>query len=261
MRRILFDRIINPFPVIPLPSNIITVGPDKCNYTSLVTALQNANEGDNFIIYGGVHDGKFIFKNNQSFFCVGRVELKNSADDFLFQYASPLNPPPGTIIHETFWSGSLPFLNPKNFYKWCQFPSNNAPLANWAGIVRMHGLYVFRNFQVSQSGTNAPVVAFEFPGPGRYTNVLNNASWANVTPTRYDVGIYEIGAGLDLPIAHQDYEYSIVPYYTSLIRHLIWGGNTDSFSLDIECYDVTGNPVDGFQIIVHVKIPFTLNFP
>jgi hypothetical protein len=63
------------------PSSVYTVGPDNCDYTSLVDALAKGKEGDTFIVYSGIHDGKFNLRKNQSIHCIGKVNLKQSAND------------------------------------------------------------------------------------------------------------------------------------------------------------------------------------
>ena len=66
------------------PSVVYTVGPDNCDYISLVTALENGKEGNTFIVFGGIHNGKLNLRMDQSIHCIGKVTLKQSANDYLF---------------------------------------------------------------------------------------------------------------------------------------------------------------------------------
>jgi hypothetical protein len=49
------------------PSSVYTVGPDNCDFTSLVEALDNGVEGDMFIVFGGYMTANLIYGKTSLF--------------------------------------------------------------------------------------------------------------------------------------------------------------------------------------------------
>ena len=131
------------------PSAVYTVGPDNCDYTSLVTALENGKEGDTFIVYGGIHDGKLNLRKNQSIHCIGKVTLKQSANDYLFYFRQPSDYDAGNPgLYEVHWSGSLPFVQFYSDSRWVSFENN------FLATIDMSGFYLHHIFNFSQQDTD-----------------------------------------------------------------------------------------------------------
>ena len=129
------------------PSGTFTVGADNCDFSSLVEALDNGAEGDMFIVFGGIHDGKLNLRKDQSIHCIGKVTLKQSSNDFLFYLRQPSDydaANPG--LYGINWSGSLPFLQFNSDSKWISFENN------FLATVDMSG-FIFIMFLISPSRT------------------------------------------------------------------------------------------------------------
>jgi hypothetical protein len=161
------------------PSSVYTVGLDNCDFTSLIDALNNGAEGDMFIVFGGIHDGKLNLRKDQSIHCIGKVTLKQSTDDFLFHLRQPSDYDAGNPgLYEVNWSGSLPFVQFYSNSKWISLEDN------FLATIDMSGFYLHHLINFSQQNTDAPSIL------SVDSNLIVNASWFN--PTYIDAGSYDI---------------------------------------------------------------------
>ena len=175
------------------PSGTFTVGPDNCDFTSLVEALENGTEGDMFIVFGGIHDGKLNLRKDQSIHCIGKVTLKQSSNDFLFYLRQPSDydaANPG--LYEVNWSGSLPFVQFYSDSKWISFENN------FLATVDMSGLYLHHVFNFSQQDTD-PLILNSIT-----SNLIADSAW--FAPENVDTGLYSVkifAEGSNVPPAKQ----------------------------------------------------------
>ncbi len=73
--------------MLPRPSNIITVGPQKCDFSSPIDALAAASPGDLILFYPGTYDVGdqcIILKDNVNLFCFPDVVFTSSNSDGTF---------------------------------------------------------------------------------------------------------------------------------------------------------------------------------
>ncbi len=73
--------------LLPRTSNIITLGPNKCNFLSPIDALEAASSGDLILVYPGTYDldDQCIFlKDNVNLFCFPNVVFTSSNSDGTF---------------------------------------------------------------------------------------------------------------------------------------------------------------------------------
>lgn len=73
--------------LLPRPSNIITLGPNKCNFSSPIDALEAASSGDLIVVFPGnydVGDQCIFLKDNVNLFCLPNVAFTSSNADGTF---------------------------------------------------------------------------------------------------------------------------------------------------------------------------------
>ena len=160
------------------PSRTFTVGPDSCDFTSLVDALQNGAEGDMFIVFGGIHDGKLNLRKDQSIHCIGKVTLRQTANDYLFYFRQPSDYDAGNPgLYEVNWSGSLPslqFSTGGTGSRWISYENN------FLAAIDMSSLYLQHKIHFTQAGSDYPVIS------SFTSNLIVNADWFN--PIHEDTG-------------------------------------------------------------------------
>ncbi len=225
------------------PSNFITVGEDNCDYTSLVTALENGSEGDTFIVFGGTHNGKLNLCKNQSIHCIGKVILKQTANDYLFYLHLPSdyndsNP----SLYEVFWSGSLPFLQFYSNTKWISLENN------FLATIDLRGLYLHHTISFSSSGTG-PLVLDSVT-----SNLLVSSSW--FSPDHADTGLYNIKIFTDQGLAPVDNKPFLSIYSITANRILICDRNIESYYVNINSLDFTGANAETCSGSIECKVPF-----
>ncbi len=225
------------------PSSVYTVGYDNCDFTSLVEALENGIEGDMFIVFGGVHDGKLHLRKDQSIHCLGKVTLKQSANDFLFYFRQPSDYDAGNPgLYEVNWSGSLPFVQFYSDSKWVSFENN------FLATVDMSGLYLHHIFNFSQQNTD-PLILNSIT-----SNLIADSSW--FSPENVDTGLYSVkifAEGSNVPPANKQF---VSLQSGSISRILVYDRDTDAFYLDINSLDFTGNSANTCSGFLECRIPF-----
>lgn len=233
-----------------LPSNVITVGKDNCNFSSLSEALLNSKENDSFLIFPGDYEGPFSLKHNQSFTFIGHSSLNMSSNDYLFTFNSPPEVEPESRFNfRCYFNGDMPFINPYSSYKLFKNPLNNDKI--FFGTVNLVGLTFFRSFQITQSGTNNPILLNAYSDIIPFTNY---SKWPASNPVRDSAGIYFINAGLDSQgFRLINHSYSI-NNFGDPFRKVVWQGNSDMFVFDINVYDIAGNLTDNFSINVDLIV-------
>jgi hypothetical protein len=225
------------------PSNIYTVGQDKCDYTSLVTALENGAEGDTFIVFGGTHNGKLNLRKNQSIHCIGKVILKQTANDYLFFLHLPSdynasNP----SLYEIFWSGSLPFLQFYSNTKWISLENN------FLATIDMKELYLHHLISFSSSGAG-PLVLNSIT-----SNLVVSSSW--FTPEHSDTGLYNFQIFTDQGLAPKVDKQILLLQCISANRILICDHELESFYANINSFDFNAAPAETCAGSIECKIPF-----
>ena len=226
------------------PSRTFTVGTDNCDFTSLVDALSNGAEGDMFIVFGGIHDGNLNLRKDQSIHCIGKVTLKQSANDFLFYLRQPSDYDAGNPgLYEVNWSGSLPFIQFYSNSKWLSLENN------FLATIDMSGFYLHHIINFSQQNTDAPAII------SVDSNLIVNTSWFNplyIDTGSYDITIFSNSSSLIPPISRQYYKI------TSSVRNRIICSEriTDDFKLDVNSLDLSGNAVNVCAGFLECRIPF-----
>ncbi|MEJ2616296.1 MAG: hypothetical protein P8Z35_15165 [Ignavibacteriaceae bacterium] len=226
------------------PSRTFTVGSDNCDFTSLVDALENGVEGDMFIVYGGIHDGKLNLRKDQSIHCIGKVILKQSANDFLFYLRQPSDYDAGNPgLYEVNWSGSLPYVQFYSNSKWISLENN------FLATIDMSGFYLHHLINFSQQNTDAPTIL------SVNSNLIVSTSWYNplyIDTGSYDITIFSNSSSLIPPISRQYYKI------TSSFRNRIICSEriTDDYKLDINSLDLSGNAVNACAGFLECRIPF-----
>ena len=237
LRRHFLDKSLNK------PSAVYTVGPDNCDYTSLVDALENGKEGDTFIVYGGIHDGKLNLRKDQSIHCIGKVTLKQSANDYLFYLRQPSDydaENPG--LYEVHWSGSLPFVQFYSDSKWVSFENN------FLATIDMSSLYLHHIFNFSQQDTDP------FTLNSVTSNLICDNSWFE--PEFVDTGLFGLkifAEGSNVPPSNKQF---VSLQSSSISRLLVYDRDTDAYYLDINSLDFTGNSVNTCSGFLECRIPF-----
>ena len=225
------------------PSMTFTVGPDNCDFTSLVDALENGSEGDMFIVFGGIHDGKLNFRKDQSIHCIGKVTLMQSANDYHFYFRQPSDYYAGNPgLYEVHWSGSLPFLHFYSDAKWISFENN------FLATIDMSGLYLHHVFNFSQQNTD-PLLLDSVT-----SNLIADSSWFQ--PVFGDTGLYTLkifAQGTNVPPINK--QFLILQSITSN-RILIYDREIEAYYMNINSLDFTGNPANTCSGFLECRIPF-----
>ena len=252
------------------PSNVFTVGENNCDFTDLVTALQNGSENDTFIVYGGVHDGKLLFRQGQSFHLIGDVTFKQSINDSIFQFipASSYEFDSENLIDDfvdffVTFSGSIPTIIPYSPSKWVHRFNDgyNEPYPSFYGCCHLRGLEIFRTFRVHQSSTNNPVLdeknGFSSAPLSVFTNVING--FPDPSAVRTGNGLYRINFFPNTALYfHNIGQINLLnPDETTIITY---GRGADNFTLDLTVKDYSGNLKDGFDITVFAKSPLMFSY-
>ncbi len=225
------------------PSRTFTVGPDNCDYTSLVDALANGAEGDMFIVFGGIHDGKLNLRKDQSIHCIGKVTLKQSANDYLFYFRQPSDYDAGNPgFYEVNWSGSLPFVQFYSNSKWISLENN------FLATIDMSGFYLQHFIRFQQQNTDSPTIL------SVVSNLIVDNNW--FLPTYVDVGAYDLtvfsNIGLTPPVNKQ--YCNLIGSYQN--RILSSERSIEAYNIDINVVDLSGNSVDGCAGFIECRIPF-----
>ena len=252
------------------PSNVFTVGENNCDFTDLVTALQNGSENDTFIVYGGVHDGKFLFRQGQSFHLIGDVTFKQSQNDNLFVFipsssyaVDSANEISELVQFHCTFSGSIPELIPYGVKFFSSDPfSDNEGFPKFNGFCDLRNLFIFRKFRITQNGTSAPVI--------HHNNDINNA------PLRAFTNIPNLVANLNYTEYYSPGEFDVqlmpemyFPFdkvaHLSITNHLSTNIITsehvaEEFVLNLTVKDHSGNKVNGMDAQVLYTLPFNLIF-
>ena len=226
------------------PSSVYTVGQDNGDYTSLVAALENGNEGDTFIVFGGTHDGKLNIRKNQSIHCIGKVILKQSANDYLFYLRQPSDyDAENPALYEVNWSGSLPFVQFYSNSKWISLENN------FLATINMSGFYLHHLINFSQQDTDAPTIL------SVDSNLIVNASWYNplyIDTGSYDITIFSNSSSLIPPVNRQYFKFT-----SSMLNRIVCSERiTDNYKLDVNSLDLSGNAVNVCTGFLECRIPF-----
>jgi hypothetical protein len=227
------------------PSRTFTVGPDNCDFTSLADALENGAEGNMFIVFGGIHDGKLNLRKDQSIHCIGKVTLKQSSNDFLFYLRQPSDYDAGNPgLYEVNWSGSLPFVQFYSDAKWVSFENN------FLATIDMSGFYLHHVINFSQQNTD-PVVL-----NSATSNLIADSLWFQ--PVFGDTGLYTLkifAQGTNVPPIIKQL---IILQSIASDRILIYDRDIEAYYMNINSLDFSGNPANTCSGFLECKIPFYL---
>jgi hypothetical protein len=225
------------------PARTFTIGSDNCDYMSLVDALEHGVEGDMFIVFGGVHDGKLHLRKNQSIHCIGKVTLKQSADDYLFYFRQPSDYDAGNPgIFEVHWTGSLPLVQFYADSKWVAFEND------FLATVDMSGLFLHHVFNFSQQNTD-PLILNSIT-----SNLIADSAW--FAPVFVDTGLYGVkifSEGDNVPPLSKQF---VSLQSGSINRVLAYDRDTDAFYLDINSLGPDGNSANTCSGFLECRIPF-----
>ena len=225
------------------PSAVYTVGHDNCDYTSLVTALENGNEGDTFIVFGGIHDGKLNLRKDQSIHCIGKVTLKQSVNDYLFYFRQPSDYDAGNPgLYEVHWSGSLLFVQFYSDSRWVSFENN------FLATIDMSSLYLHHIFAFSQQDTDPFIL------DSVTSNLICDSSWFE--PEFVDTGLNGLKIFAEVNYAPPVNIQFISIQSSTTNRILIYDRDAEAYYVNINSFDFSGNLANTISGYMECKVPF-----
>ena len=237
LRRHFLDKSLNK------PSAVYTVGQDNCDYNSLVDALEKGKEGDTFIVYGGIHDGKLNLRKDQSIHCIGKVTLKQSANDYLFYLRQPSDYDAGNPgLYEVHWSGSLPFVQFYSDSRWVSFENN------FLATIDMSGLYLHHIFNFSQQDTD-PFILNSVT-----SNLIVDTSWFE--PEFVDTGLNGLKIFAEVNFVPPASKQFLSVQSSTTNRILIYTRDVEAYYVNINSFDFSGNLANTISGYFECRVPF-----
>ncbi|MEJ2617633.1 MAG: hypothetical protein P8Z35_21945 [Ignavibacteriaceae bacterium] len=225
------------------PSAVYTIGPDYCDYTSLGTALENSNECDTFIVFGGTHDGKLNLRKDQSIHCIGKVTLKQSANDYLFYFRQPSDYDAGNpSLYEVHWSGSLPFVQFYSDSRWVYFEND------FLATIDMSSFYLHHIFNFSQQDTNP------FTINSVTSNLIVDSSWFD--PEFLDTGINGLKIFAEVNYVPPASKQFLSIQSSATNRILIYTRDVEAYYVNINSFDFSGNLANTISGFMECKVLF-----
>jgi hypothetical protein len=247
-----FIRGSESLPVVPqfLAANFISVGPSKCDYTSLADAIAAAPAFSNILVLPGNYKGPFLLKSGQNIFFLGLSTLYSENNQLLFnadcddwnERHPERNEESITDVVCTV-GGTTPILNPSRSDTLIDIQGDY-----YRAHFHIHGLFAERTLYVGSNG-NTINVSNIWNSYELYSNCLK---WGSFDPQVLGTNYWSINFDGDNPGCFQvNYLLTINPLSDDLV--IKYFRSADVWIFDWKAFNNSGTQLSNSSFLLNVK--------